>query len=196
MGIIVGAGFLSHIPSIMMPEADRLELNEGREISLVPGLRRLRSEVFDVLKPDTVIVFDAHWFSLFEILVTSHERRKGIYTSEEVPRGLNQVPYDMVGNPQLAEKIAQSVEDKGVRCTANADPALPVNYGTINLAHYLNGGEQWISVSICQTAQTKDFLEAGTSIGQAISQAEGTRGAHREWFPQSPFLADERTRST
>jgi hypothetical protein len=44
MGAIVGAGLISHAPTIMFDEATRRELNDGDEISLVPGLRRLRSE--------------------------------------------------------------------------------------------------------------------------------------------------------
>ena len=51
MGEIIGAGLVAHAPTIMMSEADRHELNEGKEISLVPGLRRLKSEVLDVPKP-------------------------------------------------------------------------------------------------------------------------------------------------
>ena len=90
-------GFLSHVPTIMLPEAVRRELNDGNEISLVPGLERLRTEVLDELRPDVVIVFDTHWVSLFEFIVTAQERRVGTYTSEEVPRGLNQVHYDMLG---------------------------------------------------------------------------------------------------
>ena len=61
MGEVVGVGLLAHVPTIMLPYAERLELNEGKEISLVPGLERLRAEVFEVLDYDTVVVFDSHW---------------------------------------------------------------------------------------------------------------------------------------
>ena len=37
MGEVVGAGLLAHVPTIMLPRDARLELNEGKEISLVPG---------------------------------------------------------------------------------------------------------------------------------------------------------------
>ena len=40
MGKIVGAALLAHAPTIMLPEEVRYELNDGKEISLVPGLRR------------------------------------------------------------------------------------------------------------------------------------------------------------
>ena len=42
MGEVAGAGLLAHVPTIMLPYEQRLELNEGQEISLVPGLERLR----------------------------------------------------------------------------------------------------------------------------------------------------------
>ncbi len=77
MGEIVGAGLVAHVPTIMLPEEVRLEINEGKEITLVPGLHRLKSEVLDRLKPDAVIVFDTHWESTFEHIVTSHDRRQG-----------------------------------------------------------------------------------------------------------------------
>ena len=44
MGEIVGAALVAHVPTIMLPEEVRLEINDGKEITLVPGLRRLRSE--------------------------------------------------------------------------------------------------------------------------------------------------------
>jgi hypothetical protein len=43
----------------MLSQEDRYELNEGKEISLVPGLHRFRSEVMDAIRPDTVIVLDS-----------------------------------------------------------------------------------------------------------------------------------------
>ena len=55
MGEVAGAGLLAHVPTIMLPYAERLGLNEGKEISLVPGLEQLRAEVFEVLDYDTEI---------------------------------------------------------------------------------------------------------------------------------------------
>lgn len=77
MGEVVGAALVAHVPTIMLPEEVRLEINEGREITLVPGLRRMKSDCLDRLKPDTVIVFDTHWESTFEHIVTSAEPGRG-----------------------------------------------------------------------------------------------------------------------
>lgn len=172
MGEVIGAGLVSHVPTIMLPEPIRRELNEGREISLVPGLHRLRTEVLDVIRPDTVIVFDTHWATLLEFGVTAHQRRSGRFTSEELPRGMVQVPYDLRGCPQLAALIAEEITGTGMRGTAIEDPCLPIHYGTVNVAHYLNRGEAWLSVGMVMTAGTDDYLEAGAAIGRAIARSD------------------------
>ncbi|MEM1103070.1 MAG: catechol 1,2-dioxygenase, partial [Pseudomonadota bacterium] len=172
MGEIVGAGLVSHVPTIMLPEETRLELNEGKEISLVEGFRRLRREVLDELKPDTIIVFDTHWATTVEFIVTSHAQRTGKYTSEELPRGMCQVPYDLKGNPALANAIAEETLALGTPCTPIDDPYLPIHYPTVNLAHYLNQGEEWLSIGMCQTAETDDNLQMGRGVGAAVAASD------------------------
>ena len=169
MGEIVGAGIVSHVPTIMLPEETRLELNDGEEISLVPGLRRLRTEVLDRLKPDTIVVMDTHWEVTFEHIITSHERREGRFTSHELPRGMNQVPYDMPGDPELANAVAALAAPRDDTWVLPCDdPYLPIFYGTVNVWSYLHGGERWVSVGINQCATTDDFLLLGQLIGRAI----------------------------
>jgi len=107
MGEVVGAAILAHVPTIMLPEATRLDLNDGKEISLVPGLKRFRKEVMETLDFDTVVVLDSHWATTVEFVVTSAAERSGLFTSEELPRGMSQVPYAMKGDPELANAIAK-----------------------------------------------------------------------------------------
>ncbi len=172
MGEVVGAGLIAHVPTIMLPERTRRELNGGKEISLVPGLQRLRTEVLDVLRPDTIIVLDSHWATTVEFVVTAQDRRKGLFTSEELPRGMSQVPYDYEGDPELARAIASCGEKHGTWITAIDDPFLPVHYATINLWHYLKGGEKWISIGVCQTADTDDNLALGRALADAIATTD------------------------
>lgn len=172
MGEVVGAAIVSHVPTIMLPEDERRALNEGKEISLVPGFHRLRRNVLDALKPDTIIVFDVHWHTTVEFIVTSHERRTGKYTSEELPRGMCQVPYDLKGNPELARLIAEEVQRQGIRCTPIDDPYLPIHYPTVNVATYLERGEEWLTIGVCQTAQTEDNLAVGRGVGEAIRKSD------------------------
>ena len=170
-GAVVGAALVAHVPTIVLPEEERRVLNDGKEISLVPGLHRLREEKLAPLAPDTIIVFDAHWATTVEFVVTSHERRAGRYTSDELPRGMRQVPYDIPGDAELAVAIGEEVTAAGSWMTPIDDPFLPIHYPTVNLLPFLQGSERWISVSIAQTADTDDFLLVGEAIGRAVARA-------------------------
>lgn len=172
MGEIVGAGFLSHAPTIMFPRDLRLELNEGKEISLVPGLERIRREVLDELQPDTILILDSHWFTTWEFVITAHERRQGKFTADELPRGMTKIPYDLKGDPEFSRLLAEMVNLKGTRCYPCDDPYLPLHYPTINTAHYLNRGETWLSMGLCQTARDHNFLAVGRGIADAVALSD------------------------
>ena len=175
MGEIVGAGLLAHVPTIMLPEKIRRELNEGKDFTLVPGLEQLRLEVFDTTDYDTVIVLDSHWATTVEFVVTAQDRRAGLFTSEELPRGMCRIPYDFKGDPELAHAIAAEGESAGTWVTAIDDQYLPIYYATLNLWKFLGEGlpdKKWISVSVCQTGDTEDFLRAGRAIGAAIAKSD------------------------
>jgi 3,4-dihydroxyphenylacetate 2,3-dioxygenase len=175
MGEVVGAAILAHVPTIMLPEATRLDLNNGKEITLVPGLKRFRKEVMETLDFDTVVVLDSHWATTVEFVVTSAAERSGLFTSEELPRGMSQVPYAMKGDPELANAMAKYDEKNGTWITPIADPHLPIFYATVNLWHYLGRGlddKRWVSVSVCQTGDYEDFKRVGRAIGEAIRDSD------------------------
>jgi len=173
VGEIVGAGIVAHVPTIMLPEETRREINDGKEITLVPGLRRLRTEVLDRLRPDTVVVLDTHWESTFEHIVTAHDRRSGRFTSHELPRGMSAIPFDMPGDPELAYALQKQADGRDdTWLLACDDPYLPIFYGTVNVWTFLNGGERWVSVAINQCGQTEDFLLLGELLGRAIGEVD------------------------
>ncbi len=175
MGEVVGVGLIAHVPTIMLPKDVRMELNEGKDTTLVAGLERLRKDYFENDDYDTVIVLDSHWASTVEFIVTSHARRHGLFTSEELPRGMHGVPFDYLGDPELANLIGSQDEKNGTWITPIDDPDLPVMYATINLWKFLGEGlpdKKWISVSVCQTATDEDFLRAGRAIGEAIAKSD------------------------
>ena len=198
MGEIVGAAVVSHVPPIVMPEALRRELNDGSDFSLVEGLHRLRAECLDRVKPDTVVVFDTHWFTTVEHVLASHERRTGKFTSDELPRGMSQVPYEMPGDPELAHLVGSlaSVRDD-TRVLASDDPYLPVHYPTINLLGFLQGDERWMSVGVCQTAKPQDFLLFGNLLAQAIDLSDrrvvllASGGLSHRFWPLMEFADHE-----
>lgn len=173
MGEIVGAAIVSHVPPIVMAEEDRLALNDGQDFSLVPGLHEMRRTCLDRLRPDTVVVFDTHWFTTFEHVVSAHERRTGHYTSEELPRTIAGMPYDYPGDPELADAIAAQAEGRDdTWIHATRDPHLGVHYPTVNLLPFLQGDERWLSVGVCQTATPDDFLLFGELLEQAVESLD------------------------
>lgn len=174
MGEVVGAGLLAHVPTIMLPEEIRRELNNGEDTSLVAGLQRLREEVFETLDYDTVVVLDSHWATTVEYVVTAQDRRAGLFTSEELPRGMCRIPYDYPGDPELAHAHAAAAAAHGTWVTAIDDQYLPVFYATINLWKFLGEGlgKRWVSVSVCQTGDTEDHLRCGRALGEAIASLD------------------------
>jgi 3,4-dihydroxyphenylacetate 2,3-dioxygenase len=159
----------------MLPRDERVALNDGKEISLVPGLERLRRDVFETLDYDTVVVLDSHWFTTVEFVISAHDVRAGLFTSDELPRGMCRIPYDWRGDPELAHAVAANGDSNGTWVTAIDDPYLPVYYATVNLWAYLGRGlgKRWVTMSnTAQTGDTEDFLRAGGALRDAITQTD------------------------
>jgi 3,4-dihydroxyphenylacetate 2,3-dioxygenase len=189
MGQIVGAAVVSHVPPIVMSEEYRRSTNDGEDISLVPGLHRLRSERLDEVHADTFIVIDTHWFTTFEHVVSAHDHRSGLYTSDELPRGMAAHPYDLIGDPELADLIAAVAEERDDTWVhATRDPHIAIHYPTVNLLPFLQCEERWVGVGVCQTATCEDFLILGEVIAEAVRRSKrrvvilGSGGlSHRFW---------------
>lgn len=172
MGDIVGAGLLSHVPTAMLPQDVRRGLNDGKEISFIPGYQSLRQQVLEPLNADTLVIFDSHWFSTVEHIFSAHDRRQGVFTSSELPRGMAQVSFDYPGDPELAKLMAKRGDELGTPTHASEDDYLPVYYATINLVHFLRERERVVSVSVAQTGETDDFLLVGEAIGEAVNELD------------------------
>ena len=197
-GKIVGAALVSHVPTLVLPEAVRRELNEGEDTTLFAGLHQLKADKLDALDFDTMVVIDTHWFTTIEHIVASHDRRGGSYTSEELPRGMSGVVYDFPGDRLLAETWAAQADGRDdTWVLACDDHWLPVHYPTINLLPFLQGDEAWVSAGICQTAEPDDFLLFGQLLADAV-EASGRRvvvlasgGLSHRFWPLKQFRDHE-----
>jgi 3,4-dihydroxyphenylacetate 2,3-dioxygenase len=175
MGEVVGAGLIAHVPTIVLPEKIRRELNDGEDTTLVSGIQQLRTEVFETLEYDTVVVLDSHWATTVEFVVTAQDQRAGLFTSEELPRGMSRRPYDFQGDPELARLVASKADGHYTWITAIDDEHLPIFYATTNLWEYLGEGlpdKKWVSIGVCQTAETEDNLRLGRALGDAIAESD------------------------
>jgi 3,4-dihydroxyphenylacetate 2,3-dioxygenase len=108
-------------------------------------------------------------------VVTAQRRRAGLFTSEELPRGMCRRPYDFPGDPALAHLIAAKGAGHSTWITAIDDDHLPIFYATTNLWEFLGQGlpeKRWISIGVCQTADTEDNLRLGRALGDAIAESD------------------------
>ncbi|MBP2472559.1 aromatic ring-opening dioxygenase catalytic subunit (LigB family) [Crossiella equi] len=170
MGDIVGAGLVSHAPVIMFPQEMRLEANGGKDFTLATGLTRLGAEL-DTLSHDTVVVVDTHWATTTETVLTSHARRTGVFTSDEMPGAIHSLPYDLPGDPELAKAFDTLAAKRSVWASANDNEHLPVHYGLLNIHRYLGRpGVPWLSLSVCQTAEPEDYLAVGALLAEAARE--------------------------
>ncbi len=198
MGAIVGAALVSHVPPLVLPEDVRREMNDGEDTTLFSGLHEMRRAEFDTRRIDTVVVIDTHWFTTIEHIVASHDRREGLYTSDELPRGMCRMPYDMPGDRDLAEAWAATADGRDdTWITAIDDPYLPVHYPTVNLLPFLQGDEAWVSAGICQTALPEDFLLFGELLGRAVAESDrrvvilASGGLSHRFWPLREFRRHE-----
>ena len=85
-----------------------------------------------------------------------------------------QRPYDFPGDPELAQLIAAKADEHGTWITPIDDDHLPIFYATTNLWEFLGDGlpdKNWISIGVCQTADTEDNLRLGRALGDAIAES-------------------------
>ena len=102
---------------------------------------------------------------------------------------MRQIPYDMPGDPELAERppeLAEGRDDTWV--LASDDPYLPVFYGTINIWSHLGNGRALGERSINQCCQTEDFLLLGELLGEAVARDRPARGGPRVRRDDAPVL--------
>jgi 3,4-dihydroxyphenylacetate 2,3-dioxygenase len=193
MGSIVGAALVSHVPPLVLPEDIRNAIYGPEGTTLLDGLHRLRAEQLDAVEADTIVVFDTHWFTTVEHVVASHDERTGKYTSEELPRGMRQMPYSIRGDRELAETWEAVARADGCPVTSIDDDYLPIHYPTVNLLPFLQKNEAWVSASVVQTGTPADWLRAGRHLADAIAQLDrrvvllASGGLSHKFWPLQEF---------
>lgn len=178
MGEIVAAAVVAHQPMVMVPEDVRVELGEtGADTTLIePGYRLLR-EAFAELAVDTLVIIDTHWFTTTEHVIAGAARFSGLYTSEEMPRNICDLPYDYPGAPELAKAWHRVGKERGLWTLNVTTASLPLHYATLNLVCHLRRHESVLSCGVLQTASLGDYLSLGEALGEAVRRVEGARVA-------------------
>jgi len=119
---------------------------------------------------DSFLVFDTHWLSNFGCHMNANARHKGVYTSHEAPHMIQNMAYDLPGNPDLADAIAAEAKKSGLEVLAHKVPTLPLEYGTIVPMHYMNadGALSVLSVAAPLFATCEENRAFGAAARKAI----------------------------
>ena len=191
MGELVAVAMVAHQPMVMVPEPVRVELGgTGADTTLIePGYRLLRQH-FAELGVDTLVILDTHWFTTTEHVIAGAAHFSGLYTSDEMPRNICDLPYDFPGAPELAAAWHRIGKQRGLHTLNVTTPSLPQHYPTINLVHHLRASEKVLSCGVVQTASLEYYLAVGEALGEAIAKLDhgrvailGSGGMSHEFWP-------------
>jgi len=174
MGAIVAAGLLSHVPSMMLPEAERKARYGGRDTTFPHALQQIYRERLQPAAFDTFLIFDTHWYTTRGFVVNTQEHLKGVYTSDELPSVIHDLVFDYLGDKALAEAIVRAAKEAGLRCEGADYQGMSLHYPTLNLMHYLNPERKHrvLSIGVCQTTSPERNMEFGAAIGRAVRESD------------------------
>ena len=99
MGEIAFAAKITHVPSMYLSELDGP--HKGCREAAIAGHREISRRCRD-LGVDTIVVFDTHWLVNSGYHINSAPHFKGLYTSNELPHFIKNLPYEYDGNPHSA----------------------------------------------------------------------------------------------
>jgi 3,4-dihydroxyphenylacetate 2,3-dioxygenase len=172
MGEVVAAIFTTHVPRLTIKDPAARKAYMGDNVStFYDAMERLERERLRGLDFDTFVLFDAHWFTTLDYVINAHQRLSGIYTSEELPEMLHEMPYDYAGDPELARAIETAARARAMHALASAYSNLPIHYPTLTVMSYFNPAQKprrVVSIGVCQTASVENDLNFGGAVGDAI----------------------------
>lgn len=176
MGQIVLAAKVTHVPSLMLSEVEGSPL-KGTRTDAIASLRELGRRAMD-RKVTSFVVFDSHWLSNFGYHINGNERHRGSYTSHEAPHMIQDLRYDLPGDPALADAIAACAIEAGLNVHSHHVPTLALEYGTIVPMHYMNrdGAARVVSIAVPLFTSVEESRMLGEATRKAIA-ASGERVA-------------------
>ncbi|HEX7382044.1 MAG TPA: 3,4-dihydroxyphenylacetate 2,3-dioxygenase [Nevskiaceae bacterium] len=170
MGKLALAAKITHVPSMYLSELPGP--NHGCREAAIEGHheidRRCRA-----LGVDTIVVFDVHWLVNSEYHINCAPKFEGIYTSNELPHFIKNMPYSYPGNPGLGKALADVANAHGIRTRAHSDTTLALEYGTLVPMRYMNADQHYKVVSVagwCAWHDLPTSVRLGAAFREAIEQ--------------------------
>ena len=173
MGKLVLAAKITHVPSMYLSEQDGP--HKGCRQAAIDGHKEIARRMRE-LKVDTIVVFDTHWLVNSGYHINCAPSWEGIYTSNELPHFIKNLPFSYQGNPALGKAIAEVATAAGVFTRSHDATSLALEYGTLVPMRYMNEDKQFKVVSVsalCTVHNLMDSVELGRAVRRAIEQSDG-----------------------
>lgn len=167
MGEIVLAAKCTHVPTMLMSEQDGPV--KGKRQSAIDGHYEIARRA-KALGADTVIICDTHWVINAGYHINANSRFEGLFTSNEFPQFIQNMPYAYEGNPALGDAIAKAATDAGVYTLAHHLDSLEVEYGTLVPMRFMSRQHSMKVVSVAAWCTVHSHDESRV-IGAAIRKA-------------------------
>lgn len=167
MGKLALCAKITHVPSMYLSElpGERHGTRQDAIDGHVAIGRRCRE-----LGVDTIVVFDTHWLVNANYHVNCSPHFKGLYTSNELPHFIANMPFEFPGNPALGKLLAKVCAEHGVETLAHDATTLDPEYGTLVPMRYMNTDQHFKVVSVSALC-TVHYLDDSARLGWAMRRA-------------------------
>ena len=167
MGEIVLAAKVTHVPTMLMSEQPGPI--EGKRQPAIDGHYEIARRA-KALGADTVVVCDTHWVINAGFHINANSRFHGLFTSNEFPQFIQDLPYDYQGNPALGDAIAEAATKRGAYTLSHHLDSLELEYGTLVPMRFMAREHEMKVVSIAAWATVHGHDESRI-VGEAIREA-------------------------
>ncbi|MDR3376755.1 MAG: 3,4-dihydroxyphenylacetate 2,3-dioxygenase [Ancalomicrobiaceae bacterium] len=170
MGKLALAAKITHVPSMYLSELDGP--HKGCRQAAIDGHKEIARRCREA-GVDTIVVFDTHWLVNSGYHINCSANWEGIYTSNELPHFIKNMPFQLRGNPELGRLIGDQATADGVFTRVHDATSLAPEYGTLVPMRYMNADGAFKVVSIaalCTVHDLKDSIVLGRAVRKAIEQ--------------------------
>lgn len=167
MGEIVLAAKMTHVPTMLMSEQEGPV--KGKRKAAIDGHREIARRA-KALGADTVVICDTHWVINAGFHINANSRFEGLFTSNEFPQFIQNLPYGYEGNPALGDAIAVEATARGVHTLAHHLDSLELEYGTLVPMRFMSREHEMKVVSVAAWCTVHDHQESRV-LGEAIRAA-------------------------
>ena len=167
MGELVVAAKITHVPTMLLSEQPGKLF--GTRQHAIDGHKEIAQIARDN-NVDTVVVLDTHWLVNAGYHINAKSHFAGLFTSNEFPHFIKDLPYEYEGNSKLGDLIADIATEKGVFTLSHQVDSLELEYGTLVPMRFMNEDKKFKVVSVAAMC-TVHSLESSRILGESIREA-------------------------